>query len=58
VGIVDQFASSIGEPAERLIDTRGIAELLGVTRQRVGQLAKRDATFPRPTTRLSGGAIW
>lgn len=34
-----------------------IAELLGVSRQRVHQLAQSDG-FPEPTARLSAGLIW
>jgi predicted DNA-binding transcriptional regulator AlpA len=47
-----------GVPAERVAGSREVAQLLGVTRQRVGQLARADKTFPRPGTVLSGGPVW
>jgi predicted DNA-binding transcriptional regulator AlpA len=34
-----------------------VAELLGVTRQRVTQLAKTDG-FPEPQVRLASGPVW
>ncbi len=34
-----------------------IAELLGVSRQRVGQLTKRS-DFPKPVAMLAMGRIW
>jgi predicted DNA-binding transcriptional regulator AlpA len=34
-----------------------VAELLGVSRQRVTQLAKVDG-FPAPTSRLASGPVW
>lgn len=58
MGIVEQFAAAFGHRTERLIDSRGVAALLGVTRQRVGQLVGRDPSFPDPVTTLSGGRIW
>lgn len=40
-----------------LLGVAEIAELLGVSRQRVHQLAARD-DFPRPTAELSAGKVW
>lgn len=40
-----------------LMGTAEITELLGVTRQRVSQLVKRD-DFPDPVAVLIGGTIW
>lgn len=37
--------------------TAEIAELLGVSRQRVHQLTKLEG-FPEPTVRLAGGDVW
>jgi predicted DNA-binding transcriptional regulator AlpA len=37
--------------------TKEIAELLGVTNQRVDQLARR-ADFPEPVAVLAAGRIW
>ena len=42
---------------KELVGVAEIAELLGVTRQRVHQLAK-TADFPKPLAELSAGAIW
>lgn len=43
--------------AEELVGTAEVAELLGLTRQRVQQLA-RDPGFPAPIAKLSAGWIW
>lgn len=40
-----------------LVGAQEIAELLGVTRQRVHQLAKTER-FPEPVARLSQGSVW
>ena len=40
-----------------LVGTAEIADLLGVSRQRVHQLVSR-ADFPKPIAVLSAGAIW
>lgn len=40
-----------------LVGTAEIATMLGVSRQRVHQLARR-ADFPAPEAVLSAGAIW
>jgi predicted DNA-binding transcriptional regulator AlpA len=37
--------------------TAEVAELLGVSRTRVGQLAQRE-DFPRPVIRLAAGPVW
>jgi predicted DNA-binding transcriptional regulator AlpA len=37
--------------------TTEIAKLLGVSRQRVGQLAQAES-FPEPVARLAAGPIW
>jgi predicted DNA-binding transcriptional regulator AlpA len=42
---------------DNLMGATEIAELLGVTRQRVQQLAKMDG-FPDPYDVLTMGAIW
>lgn len=34
-----------------------IAEILGVTKQRVTQLAKADG-FPKPLDRIASGPVW
>jgi predicted DNA-binding transcriptional regulator AlpA len=52
------FARTHGLPKDRVVGSRDVAALLGVSRQRVGQLARDDPTFPRPVTQGSGGPIW
>jgi predicted DNA-binding transcriptional regulator AlpA len=41
-----------------LVGVAEIAGLLGVSRQRVHQIASEDPTFPKPTAVLKGGMIW
>ena len=41
----------------RLVGAREIRDLLGVSRQRVYQLAGRD-DFPRPVATLASGKVW
>jgi predicted DNA-binding transcriptional regulator AlpA len=41
----------------RLVSTVEIAELLGVSRQRVDQLSRTDA-FPDPEAELAIGRVW
>ncbi|GAB7004442.1 hypothetical protein JCM18899A_19150 [Nocardioides sp. AN3] len=43
--------------SHHLMGTAEIADLLGVTRQRVHQLTRLDG-FPEPTARLAGGDVW
>jgi predicted DNA-binding transcriptional regulator AlpA len=40
-----------------LVGVAEVAEMLGVSRQRVTQLAK-TASFPRPTVQLAAGPVW
>lgn len=42
---------------DRLMGVAEIAELLGLTRQRVHQLRQLD-DFPEPFTTLAVGAVW
>jgi predicted DNA-binding transcriptional regulator AlpA len=41
-----------------LVGMAEIAEMLGVTRQRVGQLIESYDDFPKPEVELSGGRVW
>lgn len=41
-----------------LMGTHEIAELLGVSRQRVDELARTDDAFPEPAARLKAGRVW
>ena len=43
--------------SNHLMGLTEVAALLGVSRQRAHQLAKRD-DFPEPTARLAAGLIW
>ena len=45
--------------APELVGVAEIAEMLGVSRQRVHQLVRaKTIGFPRPVAELSAGAIW
>ena len=41
-----------------LVGMAEIAEMLGVTRQRVSQLIETYEDFPKPEVELSGGRVW
>ncbi len=41
-----------------LVGTTEVAAMLGVTRQRVYQLARDDPGFPQPAVRLAAGPVW
>lgn len=41
-----------------LVGVAEIAEMMGLTRQRVNQLVARDPPFPEPEAELSAGRIW
>lgn len=41
-----------------LVGVREIAELLGISRQRVLELFRSHDDFPRPEAELSAGRIW
>lgn len=41
-----------------LVGVAEIAEMLGVTRQRVHAITKTHADFPPPVAKLSAGRIW
>lgn len=47
-----------GGVTHHLVGTHEIAEMLGVSRQRVHQLVTRDPTFPEPEAKLHGGHVW
>jgi prophage regulatory protein len=44
--------------AEELVGAAEIAQMLGITRQRVNRLATTSADFPEPLAELSAGRIW
>ena len=41
-----------------LVGAAEIADMLGITRQRVNQLVRRDPTFPKPEAELIAGRVW
>lgn len=41
-----------------LVGTAEIAEMIGVSRQRVHQLTREDPDFPEPVAEISAGTIW
>jgi predicted DNA-binding transcriptional regulator AlpA len=41
-----------------LVGVAEIAEMLGVSRQRIHAIIKTDPTFPEPEAVLSAGKIW
>jgi predicted DNA-binding transcriptional regulator AlpA len=49
--------SSTLEPMHHLVGIREIAEMLGVSPQRVDQLSN-TARFPKPEAELKSGRIW
>ena len=43
---------------QHLMSAAEIGTLLGISRQRVDQIAKADPTFPEPVAVLSGIRVW
>lgn len=41
-----------------LVGVAEIAKLLGVSRQRVDELARTDPAFPAPAAKLTAGRVW
>jgi hypothetical protein len=58
VPIAESYAGGSLALRRRIADTRDVAAMLGVSRQRVGQLVKEDLTFPYRFTEISGGRLW
>jgi predicted DNA-binding transcriptional regulator AlpA len=56
-GCQQQRMTSSHDPQKDLVGLTEIAEMLGVTRQRAAQLAKRD-DFPEPFGVTSAGTFW
>jgi hypothetical protein len=44
--------------SEELVGAAEIAELLGITRQRVNAIVRTHDDFPRPVAELSAGRVW
>ena len=47
-----------GCPVHHLVGVAEIAEMLGVSRQRVNAIVKSQESFPKPEAELSAGRIW
>jgi prophage regulatory protein len=44
--------------SEELVGVAEVAAMLGLTTQRIDQLARRDPEFPAPVAELAAGRIW
>lgn len=44
--------------AHDLVGTKEIAQLLGITRQRVNKIAETHAEFPKALEKLAAGRVW
>ena len=53
-----RVAAWSGYPEERILGAAEVAARFGVTRQRVGQIARTDRTFPRPGLTDGSGGAW
>jgi predicted DNA-binding transcriptional regulator AlpA len=54
---VNSFCERIGS-VHHLAGVHEVAELLGVSRQRVYKLMEQRPDFPTPTAVLRGGSVW
>ena len=48
----------LSDMSNHLVGLSEIATMLGISRQRVGQLVRDYDDFPRPVAELSSGRIW
>jgi hypothetical protein len=48
----------MARPRLNLVGVTEIAEMLGVSRQRVDQIMRTDSAFPAPVAELHAGRIW
>ena len=56
--IASTYARQSGLAEGQIVGAREVAAMLGVTRQRVGQIIRDDRTFPVSVTAISGGRLW
>jgi hypothetical protein len=56
--IASTYARQSGLAEGQFVGAREVAAMLGVTRQRVGQIVRDDRTFPVSATTISGGRLW
>jgi len=52
------FARMLRSMTDHLVGLTEIASMLGVTRQRAGQLARDYDDFPPPVAELASGRVW
>jgi predicted DNA-binding transcriptional regulator AlpA len=57
LSIVKQKCILLGV-SHHLVGVAEVAEMLGVSRQRVNQLVQEEADFPEPEATLAAGRIW
>lgn len=50
-------ASTLGD-VEELVGLTEVADLVGISKQRVLQLIESDPSFPEPAATLSRGRVW
>jgi len=53
-----EFSGMVAGMSSHLVGLSEIATLLGVSRQRVGQLVRDYDDFPTPVAELASGRIW
>lgn len=56
--LCQEFRCTVATVSGHLLGLSEIAELLGVSRQRAGQLVRDYADFPPPVAELASGRIW
>lgn len=53
----DSYDPGVEEKLD-LVGISEVAEMLGVTRQRVDKLSRTSPDFPQPVSTLHGGRVW
>lgn len=53
-----EFRGMVADMSSHLAGLSEIATMLGVTRQRAGQIARDYEDFPEPVAELASGRIW
>lgn len=56
--LCQEFRSTVPVVTNHLVGLTEIATMLGVSRQRVGQLVRDYDDFPSPVAELASGRIW
>ena len=56
--LLETISSSFVAVGGAVVGVSEIAELLGVTSQRAGQIARDHADFPPPIATLAAGRVW